>query len=269
LHSRHLLPKTMSEMREEAAEFVLEVLSHPEIVGLLVAFTELEPSDVGTLERAKRPCVYIDLPKPAGHAGSVLLDHGAGARDAATALVELGCKCVAYIGPCEDAGRVGRERALQVAAVLADRGVMFHRESEPSYNANEAGELTDRLVARHPAIDGIIYGSDIQALGGMTRLKARGIPIPDRIRVIGFDDSDSARTASPGLSSVQQSFEEAGYEAARMLLRHAAGERDALADILLPERLILRGSCLAGADMEVEYFPGVTSLRAYAKPKGQ
>ncbi|MEO7741908.1 MAG: LacI family DNA-binding transcriptional regulator, partial [Usitatibacter sp.] len=59
------------------------------------------------------------------------------------------------------------------------------------------------LIERHPGIDAVVCSSDMLALGVLTEAHARGIRVPDEIRVIGFGDNNVAADAYPALSTVR------------------------------------------------------------------
>jgi len=65
--------------------------------------------------------------------------------------------------------------------------------------------------------------SDTQAMGVLTAADRCGIPVPGRLSVIGFDDTESA--ALLGLSTVRQPLEDSGAEGARRLCALLRQER--------------------------------------------
>src|SRR5271165_1943958 len=65
--------------------------------------------------------------------------------------------------------------------------------------------------------------SDTQAMGVLNAADRCGIPVPGRLSVIGFDDTESA--ALLGLSTVRQPLEDSGAEGARRLCALLRQER--------------------------------------------
>ena len=79
------------------------------------------------------------------------------------------------------------------------------------------------------------------ALEAMAVLRESGRRIPEDVAVVGFDDSSAAVMADPPLTTIHQSFE-AATEAVRMLNDLIAAPRSGPRRILMPTRLVRRGS---------------------------
>lgn len=82
--------------------------------------------------------------------------------------------------------------------------------------------LTD-LLARHPGIDAIFCSSDLLALGVLIEAQVQGIPVPDRLAVVGFGDLAFARDVHPALTSVRIDGTSIGRLAARLIVDRAEG----------------------------------------------
>ncbi len=263
----NIMASTPEMMRQESRPFLTKVLHDPQIHGLLAAFVDIPEDGIAELEAAGKPVVLIERPRPAGRPGCVSLDHAIGARHAAAALLELGHRRIGYVGPCQG-DHAGNERFTNATKVLAEAGLALEAEHEDTYDMTEAGERTAALLNRAPNLDAILFGSDIQAIGGLHTLRRRGIDVPGQIAVIGFDDSESARTFTPRLSSVRQPFEEAGFKAAEMLAKVLGGDKAALTNMTLSEKLVLRQSCLKDFDGDLIFQPGTGMLSKFDRTVG-
>ena len=104
----------------------------------------------------------------------------------------------------------------------------------------EAVELL--LDQRKAAVQAIVASNDNMALGALEALQARGIHVPYDIALVGFDDTQMARLATPSLTTVRQSMFALGVQAITLLLAKIAGEKIPL-EVLLPTELIIRQSC--------------------------
>jgi LacI family transcriptional regulator len=91
------------------------------------------------------------------------------------------------------------------------------------------------------------------ALGVMSALYARGLSVPEDCAVVGCDDIPMAKHAIPPLTTVHVPFYETGETAVRLLLDIIAGRTDRPRRVLLPVRLVRRGSC--GAQARVKSKP--------------
>jgi DNA-binding LacI/PurR family transcriptional regulator len=80
--------------------------------------------------------------------------------------------------------------------------------------------------------------SDEFALGAIEAARGLGLRVPDDLSVVGFDDIPTAALSSPPLTTVHQPLVEKGRIAAELLF----GRREAARSIVLPTRLVVRGS---------------------------
>src|SRR5690606_31582592 len=83
--------------------------------------------------------------------------------------------------------------------------------------------------------------NDVMALGVLARLAERGVPVPGRISVAGFDNITFAAMATPALTTVDLNGERAGRAAVDTLLGVLAARDDAPRQVL-DSALIVRAS---------------------------
>jgi DNA-binding LacI/PurR family transcriptional regulator len=98
----------------------------------------------------------------------------------------------------------------------------------------------------------VLAMSDALAAGLLMEAAARGIEVPRRLSVVGFDDVPMASSTNPPLTTVHQPTEEKGELAARALLdalaaggeggTRGAGGEGAPTRTVLPSELVVRGS---------------------------
>jgi LacI family transcriptional regulator len=91
----------------------------------------------------------------------------------------------------------------------------------------------------------VFAGSDEMALGVIEAARVRGLRVPEDLSVVGFDDTQIARLASPPLTTVRQPLREIGAIALHRALRLAAGEKVDSHHIELATELVVRGSTAA------------------------
>jgi LacI family gluconate utilization system Gnt-I transcriptional repressor len=96
-----------------------------------------------------------------------------------------------------------------------------------------------RLLDAHPETDAVFCSSDTLALGVLTEAQARGIKVPDQLRVMGFGDNNFAADTHPALSTVRIDGMAIGRQAARFVIDRVEGRP-------IPERIIDLGFKLVG-----------------------
>lgn len=165
---------------------------------------------------------------------TVEIDNSGGARALADALAGLGYRGAAILaGPAN-------------LVTARDRVDAFSSGLEPVTVVH--GEFTrnggyDSMVALIDAgldgVDVVFAVNDVMAIGALSALRDRGIDVPGRIAVAGFDDVSTARDVWPALTTVRVPLEEAGAAAVALALADR-GPSDAVTAI--PATVVLRES---------------------------
>jgi LacI family transcriptional regulator len=154
------------------------------------------------------------------------------------------CRSIAFIaGP--ERSRDGQRRLEAYKTALADFGLPFDPTLvvRGTYEARSGYEGVHTLRQRkNRGFDAILAANDLMAIGAIDGLKAQGIPVPDVVKVIGFDDTAEAAFVEPALTTVKQPIFEQGVASADLaskLLAHESPEDATLASTAL----VIRKSC--------------------------
>jgi LacI family transcriptional regulator len=211
---------------------------------VIAVATELATGDLTAVARAGVPMVVIDpLNMPRARLISVGSTNFAGGLAATQHLLDLGHRRIAYIGgppsaACNQARMHGYRGAMEAAGAKVTKG--YVRSGTFSYEDGvvEGGALLD--LPRPPTA--IFAGNDESALGVLEAARSRGLRVPEDLSLVGFDDTEAARVASPPLTTVAQPLRKMGAVALRTALRLAAGERVDSHHVELATELVVRGS---------------------------
>ena len=171
------------------------------------------------LHAGGHPYVLIDR-GPSPELDVVRIDRAAGVAGAVRFLIEGGHRAIHYLGP-EGGGRTeGFQRAFREAKLEPPAGWAL-----TGFPASEEGgrRAARALVRRHPEATAVFTYSDIFAYGVLAGLAGRGVGVPERISVIGFDDRSPSQYVTPPLSTVAHPHEEVGRAAAEVILGKIAG----------------------------------------------
>ncbi|MEU8057086.1 LacI family DNA-binding transcriptional regulator [Microbispora bryophytorum] len=211
----------------------------------LVAVTgELTSGQLAALSRARLPLVVIDpLNLPRARVTSVGSTNFAGGLAATQHLLGLGHRRVAYLGgpataTCNQARLHGYRAAMEAGDASVPPG--YVRTGHFHYHDGMAGGTA--LLDLPEAPSAIFAGCDDIALGVLEAARARGLRVPEDLSIVGFDDTQIARMASPPLTTVRQPLREMGAVAVRTALRLAAGEQVESHHVELATELVVRGS---------------------------
>lgn len=172
-------------------------------------------------------------------------DNDAGARLATQHLIECGYRDIVCIAQLGSAQRQFDERHDGYLAAMRDAGLVPRLiAAEPDLARREQGRRAAAALADSgAAFDAVFVVCDEMALGAMGEFARRGIAVPDKVGMVGFDGIRAGAFASPPLSSIEPDFEAAGSALVDRLLALLAGEQ---ADHpRVPVNLLLRGSTRA------------------------
>ena len=211
---------------------------------VIAVTSELTSTHVSALARARLPLVVID---PLNLARSRVVSVGstnfAGGLAATRHLLTLGHRRIAYVGgpataACNQARVHGYRAAMEAEGAPVLPGYVWTGRFEYQYGVTGGAAVFD--LPEPPTA--VFAGSDEMALGVIEAARACGLRIPDDLSVVGFDDTQLARMASPPLTTVRQPLTEMGVVAVRTALRLAAHEKIESHHVELATELVVRGS---------------------------
>ena len=205
-HAREV--ELFNELRDETSGAVV-ILPEQSSEELLAALADGYPLVVCD------PLLPLDVRIP-----SVASAHAAGAGQAMRHLLELGHRRIAAItGPPGWVATEERRRAYRVALTEADIPFDPALELEGDFDFEPGNQATAALLELQQPPTAIFAFSDMIALGAMRAARARGVPIPEELSIVGFDDSAYSRVVHPALTTVRQPLAETGATAVDLLVR--------------------------------------------------
>lgn len=212
----------------------------------VVTDTYLGNPQAVALEDQGAPFVAFGRPwdhPDAGHPW-VDVDGAAGTALATEHLRAKGHERIAWLGWRADSHlgedrRAGWQRVMD-ADGLATTGLAVRVEDTLEAGRVAAGRLLDQSPGVAPTA--FVCASDTLAMGVMQELWWRQIAPGTQVAVVGFDDSQVAQVAPPGLTSVRQPLEAAAVEVVHALSGLLATPRLPAEGVLLEPTLSIRGT---------------------------
>jgi LacI family transcriptional regulator len=222
----------LNEALAEANNTAFAGARHPVVDGVVaLSGTLVNPLGAGACERILEsldvPVVSVGVPIASG--STVGVDNHAGLTALCEHLVEAHqARHIAMIaGPEESHESEERIAACRETLALYD---ITLRESHVTrqgfwleHGRQGVVELLDRRRLMPGQVDAIVCASDLLAEGALEELTARGLRVPEDVKLTGFDGIDRGRYLSAPLTTVQQPFVELGCAAARSLLQKLDG----------------------------------------------
>jgi DNA-binding LacI/PurR family transcriptional regulator len=189
------------------------------------------------------PVVIGGRPPQGLTASYVDVDNVAGARMAVDHLLASGRRTIAIVsGPPDMAAAADRlagyHSALAAVGIASDPELVV----DGDFDRERALERFAELYRRRPDIDAVFAASDHMAVGVLQAVRQSGRRVPGDVAIVGYDDSDLARSADPPLSSVHQPIEEMGREMSRLLLDNLGRRQIVARRVILATQLVVRAS---------------------------
>lgn len=227
--------------RSGGDERLRRFLSRNHVDGVVVISHHADDHFTEVLHTHKVPAVFVG--RPWRHAADVVyvdVDNYEGGRLAARHLIERGAARLATISGPNDMP-AAQDRLAGWREGLRQAGLREVAAYEGDFTPASGARAARRMLAEHDDIDGVFVASDMMALAALREFAGRGIGVPDRLQLVGFDDSPAAAESRPGLTTLTNPARAMTATAARLLLELMAGEAVASPVVVQPH-LIVRDS---------------------------
>lgn len=203
---------------DEARQLKLFLAQNP--AGIIFATVDTNPA-VEELLRASR-CPVVQIMDVSGSPVNMAIgvDHKIAAEVATRHLISKGYRRIGMLGGRWDVRarrRLEGYTSVMYEAGLYDPDLVIALESLTSVSLG--GHLLDRLLTAVPDADAAFCHHDEIALGVLFECQRRGIEVPERFGICGYNDMDYAAVSSPSITTVRIPRYEIGFRAVDMLLR--------------------------------------------------
>ncbi|HYH92378.1 MAG TPA: LacI family DNA-binding transcriptional regulator [Candidatus Saccharimonadales bacterium] len=238
----------------------LELLAERRVDGVILAVSRLGGRHREWLAQPPVPVVLVNAAARGVRVPTVASDDRTGGRLAAEHLLRLGHQRLAAltVGPRHAAApaRLAGVRHVIAAAGVPERHLDVVVD-QPDVGGGE--RAADEALDRDPRPTAIIAHNDLMAIGALRAARSRGLHVPGRLSIVGFDDIPIAAYAEPPLTTVAQDVAALGSWAVERLVERLTpaapidreGEAAASSEVrswattgrvVVPVRLVIRGS---------------------------
>lgn len=217
-----------------------------EIAGIC-AIGKFSDSQVAQLQAFSKPLVFIDSNQMLNEADSVTVDFNYAIQQVMKEARKY--DTIGFLG--------GKETTQDHAQVLDDPRELLFRAAvmqigkyedacfyTGSFSTASGQAMMNQAISDHgdnlPAL--FFCANDAIAIGAMRSLQDANIPVPERVSVIGFNDSNVARYVYPALSTIQVDTDALGSIGLKLLAERMDGNRGITQNISIATRLIERES---------------------------
>lgn len=170
-------------------------------------------------------------------------DDARGMRQAVDHLVALGHRRIAHL----DGGRAhgSAERRRGYLDAMRHHGLEETQVIPGGPGEEDGAGAAAELLAGKPTA--VVVFNDLSAIGLLDVVRRRGLDVPGDLSVVGFDDATVSRLAHVDLTTVAQDIDALAAEAIARAIDRIEGTPVASRSIVLPPRLVVRGTSGAAA----------------------
>lgn len=227
----------------------IETLKQKYIDGIIFASNTFGHDDAEMLTKLGIPFVCLDRGPDEQNFSVVRSKNREGAVMAVQHLLDVGCRKIAHIyGPQHLI--TGKERLIGFEQSVQGFDWYTPTLLEPADFRIAGGmKATERLLERHPDIDGIFAGNDLMAVGALKALNRMGIRVGEQVAVCGFDGIQTTEITAPELTTIAQPIYDMGALISRLLIKKIEGTLEVDKLYELDVKLIARESTLRRKDI--------------------
>lgn len=232
-HYKVLLYKSEADTRLEH-EYI-DMCRANQVAGIVLCSPSV---DAGELRELHVPIITIERNGESA-TGGIICDNYRGGVLAAQHLIERGCRNLIHFSGIVNETMPADRRAEGFAGVCRESGIPYRiipcvRED---YEAMDYSGFLEKTLEANAEADGIFASNDILAAQIVQYCAKHNITVPEKMKIIGFDDTNIASFCTPPLTTIRQPVREMAGLAIRML----CGENEGVPmQSVFPVSLIIR-----------------------------
>ncbi|MFY0620704.1 MAG: LacI family DNA-binding transcriptional regulator [Pelagimonas sp.] len=232
-------------MPEKEERVLYEMLSwRPS--GVIVAGLEHTEAARAMLKASGIPVVEIMDTDGNPIDSAVGISHRRAGREMAKAILKQGYQRIGFMGTKMPLDHRARKRFEGFTEALAKEGVeIADQEFYSGGSALAKGrEMTEAMLERDPELDFLYYSNDMIAAGGMLHLLDKGIDIPGRVGLAGFNGVELLEGLPRRLATMDACRSEIGMRAAQIIAQRVEDPKAELDPIVELTPTIAHGDTL-------------------------
>jgi LacI family sucrose operon transcriptional repressor len=236
-----LLTNTNLELEKEIE--YLKLLKSRHVDGIILSATIINKPLLEEIHHLKIPFVTVGQYIP--ELPNVLFDDYQSSKDLVYFMIKKGYKHIAFIGVDEKDRSVGYLRKNGYLDAMKENNLPIEKGwvQKGTFDVDSGYQCMKQIMDFSEKTPVAVFAvTDRLAIGAMQYIKETGLSIPDDIAVAGMGASELSRFISPALTTIDFFIEEAGREAARLLLEQVNGGISHEVILTIKHRLIERSS---------------------------
>ena len=206
----------------EREQRALEALLARRVDGVVLAASRLDDDLPAALRRRRVP--HVLAIRTDGRSPSAVCDDELGGYLAARHLIDLGHETIGIL-PGPDFTSTARQRLAGFRRAMEEAGLAVHEDlvHHCGFSCEDGRAAAGLLLDRRPTMTALFAANDQLALGALGAAGARGLAVPGRLSVVGYNDTPLASQLTPPLTTVRVPFDRVASDAVDLLIAQVHG----------------------------------------------
>ncbi|WP_332692818.1 LacI family DNA-binding transcriptional regulator [Halalkalibacter lacteus] len=236
-----LIACTNGNIESEMKHF--EIFRSKRVEGILFATREFKEEHRDLIKKLPIPVVVLLQRTDQEQISYVAFDNYTFAKEATNKLISLGHKKIAFIGgPVTSVNANERQQGFMDA--------LKENQLKVDNDLNRNGDFTiengycqmQEILSFNRDITAVIAVNDGMAIGAINCLQDHDIVVPEKVSVLGLDDTVLAKASRLKLSGVRYSYTDLGKKGAELILQQVESTEPFFEERLIPYTIYLRES---------------------------
>lgn len=152
-------------------------------------------------------------------------DNYNGGKIATELLLAKGCKNIINIdGDCNLKTQARLRKVAYEDVMKANNKSSITYEIIGALDGKNQMQIVNQILNENPEVDGVFATNDLFAAAFINEARKRGKRIPEDIKVIGYDGTETSRSLLPDLTTIKQPIEMIARKAIDVLMKEIEGD---------------------------------------------
>ncbi len=211
----------------------------------LIALGKFSKQNVETFLKISKHIVFVDSSPDLIRFSSVIIDFRRSVKQVLNYILNTKLRPIGYLGGYERVNSqvlYGERRKKFFLDALKKENLYDPELIRNGYFKKESGYelMSDILLRRRPRI--VFCANDSIALGALKAIHDKGLKVPEDIAIVGFNNNDESRFASPPLTTLNVPTRTMGKEAFMSLMEELSEPDKTRVKKVVPTHLMVRQS---------------------------
>ncbi|MGB5823203.1 MAG: LacI family DNA-binding transcriptional regulator [Proteocatella sp.] len=238
-----LLCNSYGELEEEVK--YINLLKNKQVAGILFVSWDLKNEVVKLINECGIPSVFISKNAKEYDVFSVGVDHKKAGYDVGNYLLNKKHEDIMFLSP--------ENNSQTINSFIIDGVKLSYFENNKKFDENNINYIKDSVSAAYDFMDKYINSSlklpdaifattDEMAAGVINALSDNKVAVPEKVSVVGYDNTKISNIIRPTLTTVEQPLYDIGAISIRILIKKVEGFDIKEKNITLPHQIIERQS---------------------------